>query len=202
MQRRIIPDRRTHTCTLDLPREERQLLETLPAELARALRNLDDDAGTPDALRRLFPRAYVSDASAELAFSHSTRAELVSSRLAALDTLVHTARSRALTEEQMHDWMRAITDIRLVLGTVLEVTDTGEYGDLGVATSSRDHGEVVIYEYLSLLLSELIDVMEQWLPEPLPGADDDVPDDPWGEPLGGLRWDGTEQPDWPLRPEW
>jgi hypothetical protein len=202
IRRRIVPDRRSRSCTLELPRQERQLLETLPLELSRALRELDQDGPPPEMLRRLFPRAYVRDDPAQMAYAASTHDELTSARLEALDTVVRTARARALTEEQMHQWMRAITDLRLVLGTVLDVTDTGEYGDLGVATSSEQSSEVAIYEYLSLLLSELIDVMEQWLPEPLPGADDAVPDDPWGEPLGGLRWDGTEMPDWPPRPEW
>ena len=32
----------------------------------------------------------------------------------------------------------------------------------------------------------------------MPGADDLVPDDHWGEPPGGLRWDGTPQPARPV----
>jgi hypothetical protein len=200
--RRIVPDPRTRSCTLDLPPEERRLLRGLPAELARALRELDTADAPPDALRRLSPRAYVTDDEAERAFAESTRGALASNRLRALDAMAETADSASLTEEQMHDWMTAITDLRLVFGTILDVTDTGEYGDLGEQLSSSDSSEAIIYEYLSMILSELIDVMEEWLPDPLPGADEAVPEDPWGEPLGGLRWDGTAQPEWPPRPQW
>ena len=43
----------------------------------------------------------------------------------------------------------------------------------------------------------MIDLLSDALPPPLDGADEDVPDDPWGEPLGGLRWDGTPLPEAP-----
>ena len=54
--------------------------------------------------------------------------------------------------------------------------------------------EWIAYHYLGGLQSELIDILEGSLPDPVPGADDLVPDDHWGEPPGGLRWDGTPQP--------
>ncbi len=200
MKRRIVPDGRTRTCRLNLPKEEQTLLRLLPAELATILRKVDTTSGPPEALRRLFPRAYVSDDEAESSYAASMQPELTASQLRSLDVLVETASSRALTEEQMGDWMAALTDLRLVLGTVLGVTD-----DKAADEPLEDipgQSEAVIYQYLTMLQAELIDVMEQWLPEPVEGADDLVPDDPWGEPLGGLRWDGTPQPEWPPRPEW
>jgi hypothetical protein len=48
--------------------------------------------------------------------------------------------------------------------------------------------------YLGGLQSEVIDILELTLPDPVRGADDLVPEDHWGEPPGGLRWDGTPQP--------
>jgi hypothetical protein len=196
IRRRIRPLRRGKGCQLNLPAEERQLLKMLPAELAAVLAALDAGSPPPDNLRRLFPRAYVSDDEAEQSFAASTRPELSERHQEALRTLADTAHSTALDEEQMAGWMTALNDLRLVLGTVLEVTDDESWIPDGPVDS-----EVVIYHYLTMLQSELIDVMEQLLPEPVPGADDLAPDDPWGEPLGGLRWDGTPQPQWPPRPE-
>jgi hypothetical protein len=196
MRRRLRPMRKGRGCELNLPAAERQLLEMLPAELSGVIKGLDPGAPLPDNLRRLFPKAYVRDDDAERAYSDSTRGELLESHVAALAVLAGSAQSKELDEETMAAWMTALNDLRLVLGTVLGVTD-----DEAGMPEGAPESEVVIYQYLTLLQSELIDVMEQWLPDPVPGADDLVPDDPWGEPLGGLRWDGTPTPEWPPRPE-
>ena len=168
----------------------------LPAELATVVAALDLGRPMPDNLRRLFPTAYVSDEKAQRAYAESTQAELLGGHKEALATLAETARATMLNEDQMAAWMTALNDLRLVLGTVLGVTD-----DESWVPDGPEDSEVVIYQYLTMLQSELIDVMEQWLPEPTPGADDLVPEDPWGDPLGGLRWDGTPQPEWPPRPD-
>ncbi len=194
MRRRIVPDHRTRTCRLRLPAEERKLLAMLPAELAAVLEKLDPSADPPDSLRLLFPHAYVSDEKAERAYSESTRAELASTRLSALQALSETADESVLTEEQMGEWMGALTSLRLVLGSILKVSDEHP---LEVPAGRETGSDAVVYNYLTLLQSELVDVMEQWLPDPVPGADDSAPEDPWGDPLGGLRWDGTPQPEWP-----
>ncbi|MGH9297013.1 MAG: DUF2017 family protein [Acidimicrobiales bacterium] len=195
-RRRIRPAKRGAGCDLKLPAEERRLLETLPTELSSVIAALDSSAPVPEALRRLFPRAYVSDEEAQQAYAAATHVELAESHRVALETLASTAHETSLTSEQMGEWMSALNDLRLVLGTVLGVSDHDEWLPPGPAES-----EVVIYHYLTMLQSELIEAMEQSLPEPVPGADDQAPEDPWGEPLGGLRWDGTpEPPDWSLPP--
>lgn len=196
IRRRIRPLRRGQGCQLNLPAEERKLLEMLPSELAGVLKGLDLERPMPDNLRRLFPRAYVRDEEAERAYAESTHADLLASHKEALDLLASTANATSLDADQMAAWMTALNDLRLVLGTVLNVTDEESWDP-----SSPVDSEVVIYHYLTMLQSELIDVMERWLPDPVPGADEHVPDDPWGEPLGGLRWDGTPQPEWPPPPE-
>ncbi|MHB8245495.1 MAG: DUF2017 family protein [Acidimicrobiales bacterium] len=196
MRRRIRPLRRERGCELNLPPEERKLLEMLPTELAGVLKSLNFTEPLPDNLRRLFPRAYLRDEDAERTYAESTHGELLDSHQMALTTLAQSAHATKLDEDQMAAWTTALNDLRLVLGSVLGVTDNEAWVPQGAESS-----EVVIYQYLTLLQSELIDAMERWLPEPVPGADDLVPDDPWGEPLGGLRWDGTPQPEWPPRPD-
>ncbi len=195
-RRRIRPARNRQGCELHLPPEERQLLASLPSQLQGVLDATESSRDVPDSLKRLFPPAYVRDDKSQASFREATRSELTASHRAALAVLAGTADSGRLDEEQMAAWMTALNDLRLVLGTVLQVTDEAVAADQGPQSS-----ELVIYHYLTMLQSELIDVMERWLPEPVPGADDLVPDDPWGEPLGGLRWDGTPLPSWPPRPD-
>ncbi len=195
-RRRIRPARSRQGCELHLPPEERRLLASLPSQLQAVLDATESSREVPDSLKRLFPPAYVRDDEAQASFREATHSELTASHQAALAVLADSADAARLDEEQMAAWMTALNDLRLVLGTVLQVTDDGVAGDQDPQSS-----ELVIYHYLTMLQSELIDVMERWLPEPVPGADDLVPADPWGEPLGGLRWDGTPQPTWPPRPE-
>ncbi len=139
-------------------------------------------------LRRLFPRAYSTDEEAQANYESITRSELSSHHRRALSTLARTARATTIDADELNEWLTAVNDLRLVLGTVLGVTEE-EPPSLTGASS-----QMVVYAYLSQLEAELVDVLESSLPEPLPGADDQVPEDPWGEPLGGLRWDGTPLP--------
>jgi hypothetical protein len=77
---------------------------------------------------------------------------------------------------------------RLVLGTVLDIREDSEVPEGPVSP------QLLAYYYLSGLQGEIVEYLSESLPEALPGADDQIPEDPWGEPLGGLRWDGTPQP--------
>ena len=53
------------------------------------------------------------------------------------------------------------------------------------ASDNMHQAEWIAYHYLGGLQSELIDILSEELPDPVPGADDQVPDDHWGEPPGG-----------------
>lgn len=195
LRRRFRPLGRDHGCKLALPEEERSLLRALPVQLEEALHQVEPGEVPPEHLRRLFPRAYATDDEAERSFSATSGPELLSSQANALSTLAATAGAKTLSEEQMGEWMTALTELRLALGTTLGVQDDDE--SVAQAPEAVGSDSEVIYWYLTALQSELIDVMEHWLPDAVPGADDAVPDDPWGDPLGGLRWDGTPQPGWP-----
>jgi hypothetical protein len=207
-------------CTLRLSSAERALLANLPLELEQVLAAMataldigatpapaDDDespadggtgpergaaAELPPSLRRLFPTAYARDEEAEAGFVAMARAELLEHHRQSLRTLAATAEATILSDEETQGWLAALNDLRLVLGTVLDVRDTEPEVMQEPMTN-----QMAVYHYLSALEGELIEYLSISLPEPTPGADDQIPDDPWGEPLGGLRWDGTPQP-----PEW
>ncbi|MDA8264137.1 MAG: DUF2017 family protein [Actinomycetota bacterium] len=142
----------------------------------------------PSALRRLFPPAYTRDDEAELNYVHMARPGLLEHHREALQTLAETANAKKLDPVQLQRWMTALNDVRLVLGTALDVREDMD------AFGGTMPVQMLYYQYLSGLQSELVDFLCSGLPEAVPGADDLIPDDPWGEPLGGLRWDGTPQP--------
>jgi len=142
----------------------------------------------PPSLKRLFPPAYTGDDDAERSYVALARADLLAHHRRALHILSETASAKSLDAEQLQGWLTALNDVRLVLGTVLDISEEVEVTDEPVSQ------QLIAYYYLSGLQGEVVEFLAGWLPDPVPGADDQIPDDPWGEPLGGLRWDGTPQP--------
>ena len=128
---------------------ERALLRTLPAQL-RDLLATDDPA-----LVRLYPPAYVSDDEANEEYERLTRGDLTSRRLEALDLLESTVDEERLTEEQMAGWMGALNDLRLVLGTRLDVSED-DYG-VEVPDDDPDAQAWAVYGYLGYLLEAVVE---------------------------------------------
>jgi len=191
LRRRIRPAR-GGGYQLRLAAEERALLTALPPQLISLL----DEAGEaepdelPVALRRLFPPAYTTDPDAERGFVSMTREDLLEHHRESLETMSATAEATWLDQNQLMQWLGALNDLRLCLGSLLGVTE-----DATAPPASETHQvEWVAYLYMSGLQDEIIDLLEPTLPAPIPGADDQVPEDHWGEPPGDLRWDGTTQP--------
>ena len=175
---------------LHLPAEERALLASLALQLQSLLDEvpIDQSSPIPTIARRLFPRAYSQDDSSEAAYSDLMRAELLDGRRSAAGILLETSERDHLDEAQLDAWLKALNDLRLVLGSSLEVTEVaGE-----IEPDDPRYSEWICYQYLTFVLGEVVDLLADGLDE----RDDqsELPDDPWGEPPGGLRWDGTDQP--------
>jgi hypothetical protein len=103
---------------LRLSDAERVLLRDLPQQLLATLAASPDDPS----LQRLRPSAY-EDAEAEDEYRRLTADGLAESRSDALRTVADTAGRDSLTAEELDAWLRALTDLRLVLGTRLDVTE-------------------------------------------------------------------------------
>jgi Domain of unknown function (DUF2017) len=134
---------------LRLSRDERSLLGGLVAEL-RAL--LDGAPGDPS-LRRLFPPAY-DEAGDERAYRDLMGGELLDGRRAALDVVAQTVDREQLDAEEADAWLRALNDLRLVLGTRLDVQE-----DTFAEELRRDDPRapaLAVYGYLSWMQEELI----------------------------------------------
>jgi hypothetical protein len=129
---------------------ERELLRTLPAELQALLGSEPDDPG----LRRLFPPAYERDEEGEAEYRQLMAGELLEGRRAALRLVQETAGRDRLTAEELDTWLRALNDLRLVLGTRLDVTE--EMYEAEIDPAHPQAYELSVYGYLSWLQEQLI----------------------------------------------
>lgn len=139
------------TYRLDLRDEERALIAAIVPDL-RSL--LADDPGD-EMLTRLFPTARPDDPEAEAEFQDMVRDELVSKRVARLEMVAELAEATVLNQDELAAWMGAVNDIRLVLGTRLEVSEEDEFDDV-----EGDDPEAVArsaYWFLGWLLEHLVE---------------------------------------------
>jgi hypothetical protein len=137
---------------MNLEVHERLLL----GELLDELEGLLDDPDDPE-LRRLFPPAY-SDGADDEQYRSLVRDQLVSGRSKALATVRETLAFETLDLEQADQWLRALNDMRLVLGTRWDVTEQLDYGKLDL---NEPRGrELAVYGYLSWLQEQLVEALE------------------------------------------
>jgi truncated hemoglobin YjbI len=131
--------------------------ETSDDPLERALGIGSAEAPTDPVLARLFPSAYEDEKEAS-EFRRYTEATLRDGKRADAQTVLDTARSgRAeLTPEQAQAWLRSLNDVRLTLGTKLDVTE--EVHD-EIAVMSEDdprYPAYVTYDWLTYLQDSLV----------------------------------------------
>ena len=152
------PIERTETgdFLLRLGPEERGLLRRLSAELEELLAAEPEDPS----LRRLRPRAY-EDEEVEREFRSLMGAELESVRLENLRGLAETAGRDRLDAEELDHWLAALNDLRLVLGTRLDVTED-QFAD-GFDPSAPHAYELAVYAFLTWLQEAAIDAASSGL---------------------------------------
>ncbi len=135
------------------------------ARLARELRTLlaeePDSPAAQALLERLFPTAYPDDDEHEAEYQRLMREELVASRLAALDVvdaaMAPDAGSRTLDGGEMTALMQSINSVRLILGTMLAVSDDPDAPE--VAPGFEESPEYALYGYLSWLLEHCVQAL-------------------------------------------
>ncbi len=131
--------------------DEVLLLRELLAELETLLADPDDPA-----LRRLFPPAH-ADKKNEVEFRSLVRDGLVAGRSSALTAVRDTLGHETLSAEEADGWLRALNDLRLVLGTRLDVTEDMDFDDLDLnEPRGRD---LAVYAYLSWLQEQLVEAL-------------------------------------------
>ena len=145
------------TFTLKLTGQEREILANLPTELIKALQAGEDER----AVFRLFPPAYTNDLGRQVEYDTLMRDDLLEHHLSALRTLEETANANSLSEVQLDTWVRALNQLRLVLGTRLDITDDTTEDDFDPDNPAA--GAYALYTYLSYLQSEVVDALSETL---------------------------------------
>src|SRR5436190_1624534 len=116
---------------------------------------LDADLDDPS-LRRLFPTAYPDDPERDREYRQLVGDELLDRRRASLDTIQATIDATTLSEDEVLAWMGAINDLRLVLGTRLDVSEETEPIP---APDDPDAPMLVLYGYLGYLLETIVEAL-------------------------------------------
>jgi len=135
------------------------LADDLDADVAAAVRDR--------AVARLYPDAIPSDPAASAAFRDLVVRDLVDERLARLATVLETIDATSLDDAQAGAWLGALNDLRLVLGTELDVTEDDP--DV-IDERDPDSERRLVYGYSAWLQGQLVDV----LADALPYVDDEV----------------------------
>jgi len=137
---------------LRLSSDERSLLAGLVEEL-RAL--LEGAPGDPS-LRRLFPPAYEEE-DEERAYRDLMGGELLDGRRSALDVVAQTLDRERLSPDEADAWLRALNDLRLALGTRLDVKED-TFGEELRRDDPRAPA-LAVYGYLSWMQEQLIEAV-------------------------------------------
>ena len=143
---------------LHLPDWLREELGNLLGQLRQLLTGEQPD---DDRLTRLFPNAYLNNPAAEAEYQGFMRAELVTSRVAAIGIVEESLYDDAVDGAKLNAWMAAINDVRLVLGTLLGVSEDADHSELDEA--DPNFGGFVLYDQLTFVLGEIIDALSEGL---------------------------------------
>jgi uncharacterized protein DUF2017 len=138
--------------------DERQLIARLLNELSQLLMGQFDDPR----LIRMFPPAYhkADDAEADAEYQRLMREDLVASRLSGISTVnAALGAPGPVSDDAMVAFVQAINGLRLVLGTMLDVSEDHDPDD--VDEDDPHIGEHHLYNFLSWLLDWAVQALSQ-----------------------------------------
>lgn len=142
---------------LDAPERPDDPLEEL-ADLADAPTTPPDDP----ALARLLPDGYRDDPESAASLRRLTEGSLRVQKSEAaqivLDTLPEKGGRIRLDEESLPAWLGALNDLRLVLGTRLDVTEESDPLG-GYAPEAAEAAPYVIYQWLTAVQDNLVQIL-------------------------------------------
>lgn len=133
--------------SVTVPAQERQLLEQLVPQMRELIEEGDSLTW------RLFPNPFPDHDKAAAEYRELIGDELKQKHLGALDTISQTLSEKKLTEDQLVSWMQAVNDLRLVIGTRLEVTEESDLDDF---IGDTERSLFITYCYLGEMLFEIV----------------------------------------------
>ena len=136
---------------------------------SRALLEAEDPSSDP-AVARLFPPAYEDDPLRNLEFETNLGGAPRNGKLEAIDMVERTANAESLTEDELLAWVGVVNDLRLVLGTRIEITEQATEEDF--PADDPRHETYRVYQFLGYLLQEMLEAMGAPGPDEPPVEDD------------------------------
>ncbi|MCB1258386.1 MAG: DUF2017 family protein [Microthrixaceae bacterium] len=138
------------TYGVELSPGQRELIDGLLEQLTDML-----DGNNP-AVRRLFPTPYGDDDERNAGYAVLAGAELIDNRQAAIAQVRASLHADAVTTEELNAWMRSVNDLRLVIGTILDVTEETVEPE-GEADRELFH----VYEHLGFILEHMVEALTE-----------------------------------------
>ena len=136
--------------------KERDILRGLPDQLRTMLEN--EDPTSDPAMARLYPPAYEDDPIRNLEYERLAGDDLTSQRLSSIATMEGSIDADRLTEEQLLSWLGVLNDLRLVLGTRLEITEDTTEDDFG--PNDPRASTFALYAYLTWLVDAMVRALD------------------------------------------
>jgi hypothetical protein len=152
------PFRRTRRGDFELRLEppERDVLRALPDQLRELIRH--EDPTTDPAMARLYPAAYPDDPIQNLEYERLAVDALTSHRLSSIEAMEGSIDADRLTEELLLSWLAVLNDLRLVLGTRLEITEETTEDDF--APDDPRASVYALYGYLTWLVDAIVETLD------------------------------------------
>jgi Domain of unknown function (DUF2017) len=141
---------------LRLDPKEREILRGLPDQLRNLIEN--EDPTSDPAMARLYPPAYLDDPIRNLEYERLAGDDLTSQRLSSISAMEGSIDADRLTEEQILSWLSVLNDLRLVLGTRLEITEETTEDDY--APDDPRVSTFALYAYLTWLVDAVVSALD------------------------------------------
>jgi hypothetical protein len=141
---------------LRLDPKERDILRGLPDQLRNLIEN--EDPTSDPAMARLYPPAYEDDPIRNLEFERIAGDDLTSQRLSSIGAMEGSIDAERLTEDQLLAWLGVMNDLRLVLGTRLEITEETTENDF--ARDDPRSTTFAVYSYLTWLVDAIVRALD------------------------------------------
>jgi Domain of unknown function (DUF2017) len=152
------PIKRTRRGDFELRLEpgERDVLRRLPDQLRQLIEN--EDPTSDPAMARLYPPAYLDDPIRNLEYERLAGDDLTSQRLASIGAMDGSIDADRLSEVQLLAWLGVSNDLRLVLGTRLEITEEMTEDDF--APDDPRTSTFALYAYLTWLVDAIVRALD------------------------------------------
>ncbi len=124
----------------------------LPAQLRELLEH--EDPSSDPAMARLYPPAYSDDPIRNLEFERMASDDLTAGRLQGIERMEATIDAERVSEDDISAWLGVCNDLRLVLGTRLEITE--ETTERDFPTDDPRAGTFALYGYLTWLVDAIV----------------------------------------------